>query len=305
VAGLVLVGRVLADELGSPLALLRALRGLGDPWADPVAPVLALLALLAEALAGYVLVVLALRSLCALPGCAGRVAGQVALLLTPVVVRRLLDLLVGGTLLAQATLAATPGLPHGRGPAGWEMAPATSSVHGGRTGLAAGSVPGPLDLRLGWARHLVTAPFTTRPVPRRSAVPLPPWLGGRPSNPEPELSDTAVPGPIDPSPPGSTDTAAGPTGPATSGPIDTGRGPTGPSAPGTTDPAAVGYTVAVGNTLWDIAAAHLAPRERTVPNIHRYWRQVYRANRSVVGVDPDLIHPGTRLEVRPFRRERP
>jgi nucleoid-associated protein YgaU len=65
-----------------------------------------------------------------------------------------------------------------------------------------------------------------------------------------------------------------------------------------------GYTVAVGDTLWDIAAAHLAPTGRTGPNVDRYWRQLYRANRPVVGADPDLIHPGTRLDVRPFRRER-
>ena len=35
-AGLVLVGRVLVGEVGSPVRLLRALGDLGDPWADPV-----------------------------------------------------------------------------------------------------------------------------------------------------------------------------------------------------------------------------------------------------------------------------
>jgi hypothetical protein len=56
--------------------------------------------------------------------------------------------------------------------------------------------------------------------------------------------------------------------------------------------------------LWDVAAAHLAPGERTVPTIDRYWRQLYRANQPAIGTDPDLIHPGTRLVVRPFRHER-
>jgi hypothetical protein len=88
VAGSVPIGRVLVDEVGSPLTLLRALHGLGDPWADPVAPLFALLALLGEGLAGYVLVVLGLRSLCLVPGWVGRVAGRVALLVTPVMVRR-------------------------------------------------------------------------------------------------------------------------------------------------------------------------------------------------------------------------
>jgi nucleoid-associated protein YgaU len=56
--------------------------------------------------------------------------------------------------------------------------------------------------------------------------------------------------------------------------------------------------------LWDIAAARLAPSDRSLSNIDRYWRQVYEANRSVVGADPDLIHPGSRLDVPPFRRDR-
>lgn len=110
VAGPALVGRTLVGEVGSPMRLLRALDDLGDPWADPVAPMISLLALLAETLVAYLLVVLALRSLCQLPGSVGRAAGQVTLLVTPVAVRRVLDLLVGGTLLAQATLAASSGI---------------------------------------------------------------------------------------------------------------------------------------------------------------------------------------------------
>jgi nucleoid-associated protein YgaU len=64
------------------------------------------------------------------------------------------------------------------------------------------------------------------------------------------------------------------------------------------------HVVEVGDTLWDIAAARLVPAERSAVNINRYWRQVYRANRSVIGADPDLLHPGTRLRVSPFRRAR-
>ena len=285
-AGLVLVGRVLVGEVGPPVRLLRALGDLGDPWADPVAPVISLLALLAEALVAYILVVLALRSLCLLPGSAGRVAGRVALLVTPVVVRRLLDLLVGGTLLAQATLAATSGLPPGHREAAPTPAMATSLRSGGHAVPVTGPHPGPpgsTGLGLlgtgqgppgmgsdphgtGSARPglPVTGPVETRPAPRRSAAPLPPWLGGGPSNPPPRS--------------------------------------TGDARPGSGGGAVAGYTVVVGDTLWDIAAAHLAPGERTVPNVHRYWRQVYRANRRAIGADPDLIRPGTRLDVPPFRR---
>jgi resuscitation-promoting factor RpfA len=62
--------------------------------------------------------------------------------------------------------------------------------------------------------------------------------------------------------------------------------------------------VVAGDTLWDIAAAHLAPSERSVGRVHRYWQQVYRANRRLIGADPDLIRPGARLDVLPFRSDR-
>ncbi len=99
--GLVLLDRVLMDEMGSPLLLMRALSDLGRPWADPVASVLAAMALTGELLVGYVAVVLVLGSLCRLPGSVGRLAGRLTSLVTPAVVRNLLDLLVGGALLAQ------------------------------------------------------------------------------------------------------------------------------------------------------------------------------------------------------------
>jgi len=56
--------------------------------------------------------------------------------------------------------------------------------------------------------------------------------------------------------------------------------------------------------LWDIAGAHLPPSQRSAATIDRYWPQVYRANRQVVGADPDLIYPGTNLGVAPFRQDR-
>jgi hypothetical protein len=65
---LLLVERLLVGEVGSPTALARTLQGLGDPGADPILSTLALMALLAEAFVGYLLLVLALRSLATLPG---------------------------------------------------------------------------------------------------------------------------------------------------------------------------------------------------------------------------------------------
>ena len=59
-AVLVAVERALVGEVARR-ALLRALPVHGDAWADPVVPVLALMALVAEILIGYVLVMLVLR----------------------------------------------------------------------------------------------------------------------------------------------------------------------------------------------------------------------------------------------------
>lgn len=258
VTSLLMVEGALVGEVGWPTTLLRALRDLGgDAWADPVVSVLSLMALVAELLAGYVLAALAFRWLCMLPGSAGRVAGRIAFLVTPVVVRRLLDLLVGGTFLAHATLAATPA-----GDGSWNPAPvaATSSMSSGLPGpaIAGGLAPSSVEVaRNPWPVQAME-PAQARPTPRRSAVPLPPWLGGGPSNPPP--------------------------------------GPSGRTAPG--------YVVEAGDTLWDIAAVHLPATERSAASIQRYWRQIFWANRAVIGADPDLVHPGMRLHLPPFPRDR-
>lgn len=77
----------------SPVTLLRALGDLGQPWADPVASDLAVMALTAETLVGHALVVLVLGSMGTLPGSMGRLAARLTSLITPVAARRLLDLL--------------------------------------------------------------------------------------------------------------------------------------------------------------------------------------------------------------------
>jgi hypothetical protein len=100
--GLLLVERLLVGEMGSPTALVRMLQDLGEPGADPILSTLALMALLAETLVGHLLLVLALRSLAMLPGLTGRLARRITFALAPAVVRRLLDLLVGGTCLSRS-----------------------------------------------------------------------------------------------------------------------------------------------------------------------------------------------------------
>ena len=55
-------------------------------------------------------------------------------------------------------------------------------------------------------------------------------------------------------------------------------------------------TVRRGDTLWDLAAAHL-PAEATDAEISASWQQWYLENRAVIGPDPDLILPGQILSV--------
>jgi LysM domain len=226
--GLLLLERGLAGAAGTPTEQLRVLGQLVQVPADPVAPVIAVLSLVAEVMAGYLLALLMLRSLSLLPGPLGRLTGRAVLLASPRTLHRLLDVLAGGALLAQATLVAMPGAPSGRGPIALHHTTAPAPTACGR----------PAELGRGGG------PAQARPGPRRSAAPLPPWLEGGPSNATPQHT-----------------------------------------------------TVREGDTLWEIAAAHLAPADRSLPRVNRYWQRIYRANRSVIVVDPDLIRPGTHLDV--------
>jgi nucleoid-associated protein YgaU len=53
-----------------------------------------------------------------------------------------------------------------------------------------------------------------------------------------------------------------------------------------------------GDSLWTIAGADLPPGASDA-DVAAHWRRIYRLNRDVVGPDPDLIHPGQRLELPP------
>jgi nucleoid-associated protein YgaU len=53
-------------------------------------------------------------------------------------------------------------------------------------------------------------------------------------------------------------------------------------------------TVRRGDTLWDIAARHLGP-DASAAEIAAEWPRWHRANRAVIGGDPDLLRPGERL----------
>lgn len=134
VTGLVLVERVLLDEVGSPAPLLRDLGDIGRSWADPVASVLAVVALMAETLVAYLLIVLLLQSLCSLPRVHGparrpaHVTGQPGG--GPAPARSA----PRGALLAQVTLATAPGAPPGHRWDGSELVSTASLAVGGSVG---------------------------------------------------------------------------------------------------------------------------------------------------------------------------
>jgi nucleoid-associated protein YgaU len=55
------------------------------------------------------------------------------------------------------------------------------------------------------------------------------------------------------------------------------------------------YTVRRGDSLWSIAAQILGTEDAR--RIARYWPLIHRANRGVIGPNPDLIMPGQRLRL--------
>lgn len=70
-----------------------------------------------------------------------------------------------------------------------------------------------------------------------------------------------------------------------------------PSTPAPTTTGTL-YVVRTGDTLWDIAAEHL--HEPTDAAITEGWRAIWRANRTVIGEHPELIHPGQLLRLDGF-----
>jgi hypothetical protein len=68
-------------------------------------------------------------------------------------------------------------------------------------------------------------------------------------------------------------------------------------------PEPVVHVVRSGDSLWDIAAADLGGRPDTA-RVAAHWHRIYRLNRTVIGTDPHLIHPGQRLRMPTPPRDR-
>jgi hypothetical protein len=92
------LGAGLLALVGTPPALVGTLAGAGDLDADPVGVVLAALGLLAELLAAYLVVVVFLATAGQLPGLVGRLAGRALRRVGAPMIRRSLEVALGGVL---------------------------------------------------------------------------------------------------------------------------------------------------------------------------------------------------------------
>lgn len=62
---------------------------------------------------------------------------------------------------------------------------------------------------------------------------------------------------------------------------------------GAAEPVDSGVVVRPGDCLWAITARQLG--EPTAAQVAAHWPDWWRANRRVIGADPNVIHPGQRL----------
>ncbi len=55
------------------------------------------------------------------------------------------------------------------------------------------------------------------------------------------------------------------------------------------------YVIKSGDSLWSIAQEQVVGRDGTVNEIDKAWREIWRANRDVIGDNPSLIRPGVEI----------
>ena len=82
--------------------------------------------------------------------------------------------------------------------------------------------------------------------------------------------------------------------PGPPGPIATSAVPAAIEIPASDDRPAETWLVEVGDHLWSIAAETVLERDGTTDEaaVARYWRRLIDENRTVIGADADIIHPG-------------
>ena len=250
----------------APSTAARALTTAPGP-ADPTAPLMAALALVAWACTGWLLLVVVTTWGGHLPGVAGRRARSTAERLAPASLRALVRVAVG-------------------------LSVASGVVGGPSAACAAPVPPAPHAVFFDWpgtAATPVAVVFGPNVAPGRPAAHPTPTPGRPSATPSHSTPSHAVPSHVTSRAPyGAAGNSSVPSPAATLSP--TGH----PSAGSVTGTAARDVVVHSGDSLWSLAQAHLGPTA-TPARVAQAWPTWWSANRSVIGDDPDLIHPGTHL----------
>lgn len=250
----------------TPSTAARALTTAPGP-ADPTAPLLAALALVAWACTGWLLLVVVTTWGCHLPGVTGRRARSTAEWLAPTSLRALVRVAVG-------------------------LSVATGVVGAPSAAFAAPVPPAPHAVLFDWpgtAAAPVAVVFGPNVAPGQPAAHPTPTPGRSSAAPAHAAPAHAAPAHVTSrAPQGATGSSSVPSPAATLSP--TGH----PSAGPITGVTARDVVVHSGDSLWSLAQAQLGPTA-TPARVAQAWPTWWSANRSVIGDDPGLIHPGTHL----------
>ena len=241
-------------------------------------------------------------ALSAVPGAVGRVARVVADRVAPAAVRRGVAFLLGTALVASFAPGAAAGSPVGPDQPGSGLGTTGSLVIAAPLPdlrpASAADAPDP-SLRPDGAVASAAGTATAAPTSGTptSGVPASASSSAAPTSAAPTSAAPSAPAP----PPSATPaTPATPSGSASLGALapsaprpslaPAARPVTAEALPSTTEFVVVGR----GDTLWDIAAAHLGSGATTA-SIATEWQRWYAVNKALIGGDPDLIRPGQRL----------
>ncbi len=233
-------------------------------WAsqDPTAPLVAGVAVLAWALTGWLLLVVAATCVGRLPGVLGLPARRLAVRVAPASVRGLVRVALGTTV----TLSVLGGSS-----AFAATAPVASSSWDW-PGVTVRASPAP-SAALDWPG---TAPAVTPTTPEASPSPA-----AAPSHVI--RPDSTPPGPV-----------VGPVVEPVVGPTTTPAATPAAAAGRQAVHRAGDVVVHAGDSLWSLAAADLGATA-TPAQVAQAWPQWWSANRALIGDHPELIHPGDHL----------
>ncbi|MBV8950685.1 MAG: LysM peptidoglycan-binding domain-containing protein [Actinobacteria bacterium] len=163
-------------------------------------------------------------------------------------------------------------------------------------GAARPAAASPTPIR-DWVNESATTATTAGPP----APPAAPTTSSTAGVPRPEASPQSAPFPA-PAPARVPAPAKAPTA-ATQPQPDPTSPRLEPPAPPLPAPSAAAYVVVRGDCLWTIAA-RLLGAGATNAAIDAGWRSIYAVNRTAIGDDPDLIHPGLILTLPLLSRTR-